>query len=330
MTVGSGETYSNSLDARKRVSRITVQNPSATGNAMQPLDLDYGYTDRGNVASITGYFNRGNSQTVSLSNLQYDGLSRLHQATGFWGSSNAAANFSYDPWGNIDKRHVGGVNLGYQYDAVSNQLLSATFSGDVGLNYNRSFSYDGNGNVTSDGVKTYRYDHLNRLVRADTDGTTIQTNSYDGHGHRIRTIVNDGQRNRTTFFIYDPSGTLLHEYDQESGEQRDHIQFNGRSIATRSFHQDHDSDGDGLPDYFERTFGLPIFDASNADDDSDNDGLSDLVEYQLGLIPTSSDSDGDGISDGDEYPTYVTSSSSGTPGSAGRTLDPVFDYLNDL
>ena len=87
------------------------------------------------------------------------GLSRLHQATGFWGSGNAAANFSYDPWGDIDKRHVGDVNLGYQSDAVSNPLLSATFSGDVGLNYNRSFRYDGNGNVTSDGVKTYRYDY---------------------------------------------------------------------------------------------------------------------------------------------------------------------------
>lgn len=322
MILGSGETYSTTLNNRKRVDKINVDLTGGLSDATNPLSLSYSYTDRGNVASINSYFNSSLQQSSSLTNLQYDGLSRLHQATGDWGAGNAAANFSYDAWGNIDKRRIGGMTLDYIYHPTRKTLTTASFSGAVGMNYNRVFAYDGNGNVKSDGVKTFTYDHLNRLVNADTDGTTLQANTYDGNGHRVRLIVNDGQRVRTTFFVYDPNGTLLHEFDKESGEQRDHIQFNGRTIATKSRHQNHDSDSDGIPDYFERTFGLPIFNAATASHDSDGDGLSDLVEFQLGQIPTSTDSDGDGTPDGNGYtPTPVPTAS------IPISLEPIFDYL---
>lgn len=318
MTLGSGETYSTSLNNRKRVNQISVNLPGAHVDAQDPLSIDYSYTDRGNVASITHYFNNSLDQSTSLTNLQYDGLSRLHQATGDWGTGNSAANFSYDPWGNIDKRYVGGVDLDYSYNASTNRLTSASFS--AGAGFNRVFQYDGNGNVIDDGIKSFTYDHLNRLVNADTDGTTVQANTYDGHGHRVRMIVNDGRRVRTTFFVYDPSGTLLHEFDKESGEQRDHIQFNGRTIATKSRHQNYDSDSDGIPDYFERTFGLPVFNAANATQDTDSDGLTDLEEFQLGQIPTSNDSDGDGTPDGAEFPPVLIAPNP-------ISLEPIFDYL---
>ena len=320
MTLGSGETYSTTLNSRKRVDQINVDLAGGQGSAANPLSMAYSYTDRGNVASINSYFNSSLQQDSSLTNLQYDGLSRLHQATGDWGTGNTAANFSYDLWGNIDRRHVGGVNLNYSYNASTNKLLSASFSGSAGLNYNRVFTYDGNGNVTSDGVKNFTYDHLNRLVDADIDGTTVQANTYDGYGHRVRLIVNDGQRVRTTFFVYDPSGTLLHEFDKESGEQRDHIRFNGRAIATKARHQNYDSDSDGIPDYFERTFGLPVFNAANASQDSDGDGVTDLAEFQQGLIPTSTDSDGDGTPDGNGAPPIP-------PIPDPISLEPIFDYL---
>jgi hypothetical protein len=57
-----------------------------------------------------------------------------------------------------------------------------------------------------------------------------------------------------------------------------------------------DSDGDGLPDFWELRFGLnPSL--ADSDEDGDGDGLSNLREYQLGTSPILRDSDGDGVDD---------------------------------
>jgi hypothetical protein len=64
-----------------------------------------------------------------------------------------------------------------------------------------------------------------------------------------------------------------------------------------------DSDGDGLPDYWERAFGLDPFDArgiNGTKGDLDKDGLSNLEEFKRGTDPSNPDTDGDGFMDGVE------------------------------
>ncbi len=56
-----------------------------------------------------------------------------------------------------------------------------------------------------------------------------------------------------------------------------------------------DSDGDGIPDYYEVQLGT-----DPDSDDSDNDGISDSIEWLLGMDLLSDDSDGDGITDSQE------------------------------
>ncbi|MCP5543957.1 MAG: DUF1800 domain-containing protein [Akkermansiaceae bacterium] len=56
-----------------------------------------------------------------------------------------------------------------------------------------------------------------------------------------------------------------------------------------------DGDGDGLPLWFEETYGL-----DDAESDTDNDGLDALAEFQAGTNPTVPDTDGDGRSDSEE------------------------------
>jgi hypothetical protein len=64
-----------------------------------------------------------------------------------------------------------------------------------------------------------------------------------------------------------------------------------------------DSDGDGLPDWYEQQY-APALDWTLGDDatlDSDNDGLDNLAEYALGTDPFNSDTDHDGLADGWEH-----------------------------
>ena len=63
---------------------------------------------------------------------------------------------------------------------------------------------------------------------------------------------------------------------------------------------DTDSDGDGMPDKWEASYGFDPYDATDAAQDPDNDGLTNLQEWTLGTDPTASDSDGDIVPDGAE------------------------------
>ena len=60
----------------------------------------------------------------------------------------------------------------------------------------------------------------------------------------------------------------------------------------------HDSDGDGIPDWWEIRFGYDRLDSADALTDDDNDGSNNLEEFLEGTDPTNPDTDGDGILDG--------------------------------
>ncbi|QGX39854.1 hypothetical protein E2H98_09365 [Permianibacter aggregans] len=67
-----------------------------------------------------------------------------------------------------------------------------------------------------------------------------------------------------------------------------------------------DEDSDGLPDWWETTYGFNPNDASDASNDDDMDGLTNLEEFANHTHPTDSDSDNDGLSDGEEVNTHQT------------------------
>ncbi len=66
-----------------------------------------------------------------------------------------------------------------------------------------------------------------------------------------------------------------------------------------------DTDGDGLPDYWEEQHSLATHDSSDRDQDPDNDGHTNIVEYNRGTNPLNPDTDGDGLLDSAESNTSL-------------------------
>lgn len=218
ITYPSGRTVSYSYDLRSRLSAIEVAEQagdvpqSAAQYAFNHSDKiesivygngiisDYGYDSKNRLESLLAAAGEGapvqrqhwnhNSLGDILSKVdqvnmpnsefyQYDNFSRLTQfAVGSPDNTLAqpagqatTEQFAYDALGNRTGSQYGAVNAVNGYTTVGGQALQ----------------YDGNGNLSSDGVHTYQYDYANRLVSVDNGATA--TYGYDPLGRRIRKVA---------------------------------------------------------------------------------------------------------------------------------------------
>ncbi|MEM7246158.1 MAG: Ig-like domain-containing protein [Acidobacteriota bacterium] len=153
---------------------------------------------------------------------------------------------------------------------------------------------------------------LTNPVDADTDGDGLQDGTELGYVNGVSDPDGAGPITGTDSTIFvpdaDPSSvTNPNVADSDGGGLDDGGEDwnrNGRldpgEADPRSFGDDIDSDGDGIPTEVETAFGL-----NPASSDTDGDGLDDGEEIMAGADgmitdPRDSDSDDDGISDGDE------------------------------
>ncbi|MDR6872188.1 RHS repeat-associated protein [Bosea sp. BE125] len=75
-------------------------------------------------------------------------------------------------------------------------------------------SYDGNGNLTSDGSFTYAYDPENRLTGVMQGATTVASYDFDAQGRRKQKTVGAAK----TVFVTDADNREVLEYDGTSGQ----------------------------------------------------------------------------------------------------------------
>ena len=167
----------------------------------------------------------------------YDALNRLKTATYGAGESytEEAGNYNiglfYDFNGNIvklDRNGLVGTNQygemdGLTYAYAGNRLTSISESKtttpvgewlDQFLGGSRSYGYDANGNITSDGDKTITYNYLNKPENISLTGGTI-TYTYAADGTKLQQISPEGIYDYVGGFFY--INDVLQHFSHEEG-----------------------------------------------------------------------------------------------------------------
>lgn len=185
--------YRKTFDAVGRLETYPVGHPSHLGTVRH---LQYDETDH--VRAIT---HTGSTNAESLNQrFAYDGLDRLVQVQG----DAISQSFDYDLNGNRTKTTFGTKTYDYSISQTSNRLNKTS-----GPNPSKQNEYDKSNNIVSDGNIRYFHDEKGRLRYSEgINGKT--TYFYNGLNQRIIKKHADGL---LTYYIFDPSGLLLGEYN---------------------------------------------------------------------------------------------------------------------
>ena len=148
----------------------------------------------------------------------YDGAGRLETATGPWGSG----SFDIDKLGNLKQQVLGSRTVTIEYN-TTNRLnrMKDTAAGGTWRNY----SYDGRGNVTNDGIRTFTYDFENQPNTIA--GGHTGTYQYDGNLKRVKQVVNG----KTIYSVYDSSGAILTRHNTTTNTKTDYLAIKGRTFV---------------------------------------------------------------------------------------------------
>ncbi len=116
----------------------------------------------------------------------------------------ASEEYRYDKAGNRMEKWVNGsMAEQYAYDAanrmVSRSLLTANSDGTLTTRESHEYAYDPQGNMLSDGKRSFTYDAANRLSHVTTQDGNTQVNRYDGEGLRAEMEENG----RLVQFLFD-------------------------------------------------------------------------------------------------------------------------------
>jgi YD repeat-containing protein len=170
--------------------------PEATRDVGVLYDI-YTYDENANVKSISD-----GQEALSTRAMTYDALDRLTVT-----SSPALFGTVTNTYDTLDNITNVSVTQGptarattHTFDAATNRLTGIASSASA---YNLGYGYDGQGNITTRGSRTYVFDQGNRMKSA----TGIASYVYDGLGHRTSTVSTDGV-NRVS--VYTQAGQLLY------------------------------------------------------------------------------------------------------------------------
>jgi RHS repeat-associated protein len=179
------------------INRLTLILSSGTCSSPGTSQAKYGYdADRrlGNVTLPNGVFAAyGYNSASDLTGITYTNGSNIL----------GSLTYTYDATG---KRLSMGGSLGLT--GLPTAVSSVSYNADDQLTSwgSTSYSYDHNGNMTSDGTHTFVWDQLNRLIQIQT-GSLIKTQTYafayEPFGRRASKTVGSQLSSTVTNYLYD-------------------------------------------------------------------------------------------------------------------------------
>ena len=147
------------------------------------VDDSYSLDEVGNPTSITHHTSAGD-QTDTYTYDARDQLTGVCYDTTTCTGATDYVSWQYDPSGNRTQETRPAGTTTYAYDATTGQL-----TGTSGPGGSRSFNYDSQGELTSDGTTGYTY-NPDGTVATQTTAAVTTSYSYDGDGRRL--VAQDG------------------------------------------------------------------------------------------------------------------------------------------
>jgi RHS repeat-associated protein len=207
-------TYDN---GGRRTTMVVKNGPSTARVIAQSVAYTYDAADRlTQIAQASGPANNDIAQTITFA---YDNANRLTTQTVSSGPITAYTYTDADEIASITYKTAAGTVITsgtYAYDAAGHRtsvtgglatFVQASGTSVTGAVYNannqltswngKTFAYDNNGNLMSDGVNLYAWDARNQLL--GMSGGTSASFQYDGQGRRLAKTV----AGATTAFAYD-------------------------------------------------------------------------------------------------------------------------------
>lgn len=230
-TVGFGY-FPNAQDRRLEQIREVTQ------SGAEVYKLNYTYDYEGLVKTWTQQIG---TQTPSFYDIGYDYADQLKTAPIKDTNTQALLrqySYDYDLAGNRTSEQAGSTSTAFTPNYV-NQLTQVTTGG-----VNTAVTYDFNGNMTSDGVRSYQWDAANRLrviIYPNAQGSTEFM--YDGLSRRVQVLEKDGGNvvQKQTNFVWD--ALALAEERNTSNTVLKRFEAQGVSLASagakRFYGKDH-------------------------------------------------------------------------------------------
>jgi RHS repeat-associated protein len=222
------------------------------GTILKQYEYDYDaagnrYTNQDGSTISTASFNNLNQ----LRSLSGGGKMHFRGAVNEPSSVTVAGNIaSVDTAGNFDG--VADVAAGNNTVAViatdtNNNVKTNNYQVTVSSGANRTLSYDLDGNLMNDGIKTYEWDAANRLLAINYTGTSNRTEfTYDGLSRKVKIIEKTGNTvTSAKTFVWDGLG-IAEERNNSNKVTRKHypqgvqfVSYNPTTTTAYFYMRDH-------------------------------------------------------------------------------------------
>lgn len=219
----------NEYDKNNEISKVLSGNTSTTftfteNNLLSNLKNKNGtsslfnYNGAGQMTRLL--INKPDGSLIDSFDYRYDKKGNLVTEK----SENGLVNYTYDKTNQLLKEiRPNGDVYEYSYDNVGNRLSKKITKGNTETTTNYTYDkanqlltvngqtiqHDKNGNMISDGKRTYVYDEANRLIEVKDGNNSIAKYQYNSSGLRISKI----EGSNTVNYTYDENNNVMLETD---------------------------------------------------------------------------------------------------------------------